>query len=140
MKNINPKCIPIDYLTIVNLGYQVIPICNYSMSYDGTFYQELQNSAYACPKTCNSYMFKGDLVEGSGYFDDPRHTEIYFWFASNETQIHQEYLVFDTIGLIGSIGGNLGLFIGFSFHEALVKLISSFKNLLLRLSTNMYVK
>ena len=107
------------------------------MSYDGSLYHELQNAAYTCPKTCHSHMFKGDLVEGSGYFDDPRHTEIYFWFASNETQIHQEYLVFDTIGLIGSIGGNLGLFIGFSFHEALVKIIFSIKNLLLRMSTKM---
>ena len=29
--------------------------------------------------------------------------------------VHDEYLIYDDIGLIGSVGGTLGMFIGFSF-------------------------
>ena len=41
--------------------------------------------------------------------------------------IYQEYLIYDGIGMIGSVGGTLGMFIGFSFSNA----ISSILNYLL---------
>ena len=31
--------------------------------------------------------------------------------------VQEEYLVYDSTGFIGSVGGTLGLFIGFSFRE-----------------------
>ena len=34
---------------------------------------------------------------------------------SNTTNIYEEILIFDGIGLVGSLGGSLGLFVGFSF-------------------------
>ena len=36
-------------------------------------------------------------------------------FSSNISMEHQEILAFDGIDLLGSLGGALGLFIGFSF-------------------------
>ena len=36
-------------------------------------------------------------------------------FKSNVRNIYEEILVFDDNGLIGSLGGSLGLFVGFSF-------------------------
>ena len=36
-------------------------------------------------------------------------------FASNISDIFEEILIVDEISLIGSLGGSLGLFIGFSF-------------------------
>ena len=36
-------------------------------------------------------------------------------FASNDADIFEEILIIDEISLIGSLGGSLGLFIGFSF-------------------------
>ena len=36
--------------------------------------------------------------------------------ASNKRSVHEEILIMDDIGLIGSIGGSLGLFVGFSFY------------------------
>ena len=36
--------------------------------------------------------------------------------ASKVTNIYEEILVFDEISLLGSLGGSLGLFIGFSFY------------------------
>ena len=34
-------------------------------------------------------------------------------------QTNKEYIIFDAIGMIGSVGGTLGLFIGFSFSNVL---------------------
>ena len=30
------------------------------------------------------------------------------------SKVYEEYLIFDAIGMIGSVGGTLGMFIGFS--------------------------
>ena len=42
----------------------------------------------------------------------------FFWiFPSTVIEVHSEYLIYDMTGLIGSIGGSLGLFVGFSFRD-----------------------
>ena len=46
-----------------------------------------------------------------------------FFFGYNFAQpaiitTHGEYLIYDAIGVIGSVGGTLGMFIGFSFSNA----------------------
>ena len=35
-------------------------------------------------------------------------------------EINKEYLIYDTLSLIGTVGGTLGLFVGFSFYDFLV--------------------
>ena len=37
--------------------------------------------------------------------------------ASSTSNVFEEVLIFDEIGLIGTLGGSLGLFIGFSFLD-----------------------
>ena len=39
-------------------------------------------------------------------------------FETMELQVKEEYVIYDFVGMISSIGGNLGLFIGFSFFDA----------------------
>ena len=43
---------------------------------------------------------------------------IYFT-VTNEKTFYKEYLVYDAIGMIGSIGGSLGLCVGFSIFDTL---------------------
>ena len=38
-----------------------------------------------------------------------------FKYASNKTNVYEETLMFDDTSLVGSLGGSLGLFVGFSF-------------------------
>ena len=42
------------------------------------------------------------------------HIHITFLAASEKINVFEETLIFDIIGLIGSLGGSLGLFVGFS--------------------------
>ena len=44
-------------------------------------------------------------------------TELSFQFPSANLILYEEYLLYDWIGMIGSIGGSLGLFVGFSFRD-----------------------
>ena len=43
--------------------------------------------------------------------------EIFWIFPSTIITEYSEYLIYDMSGLIGSIGGSLGLFVGFSFRD-----------------------
>ena len=38
-----------------------------------------------------------------------------FKYASNKINVYEETLIFDDVSLVGSLGGSLGLFVGFSF-------------------------
>lgn len=44
----------------------------------------------------------------------------------NKRTVSTEYYIYNTLGLIGTAGGTLGLFVGFSFYDALVILIDFF--------------
>ena len=63
-------------------------------------------------------------------------TKIMFQFAynipSNKTTLYEEYMIYDAINAIGSVGGTLGMCIGFSFYG----LISSFINILQHVTFN----
>ena len=48
-----------------------------------------------------------------------RYFHFSYTFESMSLTIMQEYYIYDTIGFISSFGGTLGLFIGFSFYDAI---------------------
>ena len=39
-------------------------------------------------------------------------------------KLYEEYLIYDIIGMVGSVGGTLGLFTGFSFAYIVTLLIN----------------
>ena len=43
--------------------------------------------------------------------------------AGHRRELHQEYFVYDPLNLIGTIGGTLGLFLGFSFYDFAIMII-----------------
>ena len=54
--------------------------------------------------------------------DDVSDFHVTIEMGSNR-EIHIEYLIYDTLSLIGTIGGTLGLFVGFSFYDFLAMII-----------------
>ena len=43
--------------------------------------------------------------------------------AELEVQVNEEYRVYDFTGILGSVGGSLGLFIGFSFLDMILHIL-----------------
>ena len=46
--------------------------------------------------------------------------------ANPERKVYQEYYIYDSLAMVGSIGGSLGLFIGFSFFDFLCLVLDFF--------------
>ena len=49
--------------------------------------------------------------------------KFFYQIAKGKMNVYEEYLIYDVKGMVGSIGGTLGLFIGFSFYNVIGYLI-----------------
>ena len=52
----------------------------------------------------------------------PRAFSMFFTMQGNR-EIQQEYLVYEPLDFIGTVGGTLGLFVGFSFYDFIAMII-----------------
>ena len=53
------------------------------------------------------------------YLDDGDRADLLLMATSRTRQVMKEYRIYDTAGMVGTVGGSLGLFLGFSFYGAL---------------------
>ena len=115
------------YFLIASVCYS-IPICKTMEDFWCTYhlvipsFSEFTEKGY--PKTCSILQYAGDI---EWKWDRGKTRDVYFAynFAPPKTVVvHEEYLIYDTIGLIGSVGGTLGMFIGFSFSGTISQIIT----------------
>ena len=51
-------------------------------------------------------------------------------FINDRTEeVKEEYLVFDTLGFLGTVGGTLSLFLGFSFYSIIEFIVNYLRDL-----------
>ena len=85
----------------------------------------------ACPKSCTVTQYSGKVTyEGEGYTEN--HTTVFYYNLNPPAfvDVHEEYLVYDLFGSIGSVGGTLGLFMGFSFVNVINRMLKFMQNVL----------
>jgi hypothetical protein len=77
---------------------------------------------YGCPLPCSLSSYKATLqythknaMELFTGIKVDNEFWMYYYYDSMETEINTESLIVDMSNLIGAIGGNMGLFLGFSF-------------------------
>ena len=86
---------------------------------------ELKNGM-SC-KSCSKIDYSGTLQ-----FESENINDSYLYYKRLNYQfdypqvltIYQEYLIYDGIGMIGSVGGTLGMFIGFSFSNTISSILN----------------
>ena len=123
-------CMPIRYKTIMKLsGVQPIPICQDSKKEMWKSLEKIWNKFLTtCPNSCTQFQFQGKMKSLDGYFNNSKSTGLDYLYLSGYIEVHKEYLVYELDDVVGSIGGTLGLFIGFSFLGLFKHFFEAIKN------------
>ena len=96
------------------------------------FTQEFSN--IACTKACSSLQYSGNYIISKPVADNASEKykslhQFYYEFSNsnNKCPIFDEYLIYDTMGMIGSVGGTFGMFIGFSMTGVISSVLDYFR-------------
>ena len=76
-----------------------------------------------CQKPCSITEYKGQTKKYKGW-STKNGLKFSIFLFTNEMKIHEEYIVYNEVDLVGIVGGNLGLFIGFSFFDKVKQVIN----------------
>ncbi len=68
-----------------------------------------------CKKPCRTAEYQMVMNENPNYRRD--FVKLFMTFLSNEITVMQEYKIYDFNDIVSSVGGSLGLFLGFSCFE-----------------------
>ena len=79
------------------------------------YYEREQEFGTNCKRSCSNLEYSGDFegiaphhskVKGGGFY------QIHYLINKNfPMKVYEEYLIYDIIGMIGSVGGTLGAFL-----------------------------
>ena len=140
------KCIP-DAFSIVSKNYST-PFCqNDTANQQCNFKNKQEIASKSCKKSCSILKYFGEFELNFPYQSEKENWNIYFitYLLSNEDftlTMFEQYMIYDAIGMIQSVGGTEGMFIKFldrqltiyfGFHDLLSFFIFfySFKECLL---------
>ena len=123
----DPNCLPINYKTLMAADGKTnqTQICNTLEDTKTTFayWNHVYSAIGNCSKPCTKYQYSGKLSTWIGYVSTPKIAMLQYYFSTDELIKHEEYLLFDTMTIIGYVGGTMGLFIGFSFLDLVSRTI-----------------
>ena len=133
-ENRTTKCLPEPLWSLGSIGKVVlsdIPQCQDKAeendSWEHLFYDLFLVNSFECPESCISreYTGKVDYLQPK---DDNNTFEMTVRFARPfKMTTFEEYLLYDFGELVGTVGGTLGLFIGFSFYDVIMKITNCLK-------------
>ena len=132
--NYNFECLPESIKSIRSEDLSEVDTCDVSQKEDIWYYvweiyEELDEEK--CPKLCTTQEYFGKIDytdEKSISENDPNSLILYLRYSRPRTvSLYEEYLIYDLIGMVGSVGGTLGMFIGFSFYDVIVRMANYFR-------------
>ena len=126
-RNCTRFCIPITYQTLINLvTNDTLAICETSKD-NACMVTEMSEikllASTECSKSCTMFEYAGKVK----YINSMNYNGIGDWymiFPSSDLIFTEEYLIYDFTGMVGSIGGALGMFIGLSFMDIFFHLVN----------------
>ena len=119
--NCTHKCIPfflsfLDHLPTCLTNEQTNCMYN-TWAYADEF--NIYTQYKQCLKPLTMTLYDANPVKLEGEVNPNNSVDLLFGYASNEMEIKEEALMIGTSSYIGSVGGSLGLFLGFSFFTHL---------------------
>ena len=129
------KCLPPITLPYKSYDKKENPFCqtDKEISCSNAIAQELFTNISltdVCPKSCSILQYSGKVEYKENTFNT-HSAEFRYRFSHPESvKVYEEYLIYDTIGMIGTVGGTLGIFIGFSFSSLILHILNCIRNLM----------
>lgn len=127
IKNCSKECLPLTLPSITNSSTCITNKCAKTVE-EHTWWTIPTD---VCPKPCTLLQFteRSHLdFESTASKSNDRKLFLYYMLArSDKTSVYEEYLIYDTNGMIGAVGGTLGLFIGFSFSNIATAFVGCFQ-------------
>ena len=84
---------------------------------------DLPNKIMKCLKQIKVTRYKGKVEKRKHNWRNKIASVLAVELPSDTKWVHEEYYIFDELGLLGFIGGSLGLFVGFSFYGYIVEIL-----------------
>ena len=141
MKNISNdiSCIPIEFSTLYGLSSNnhSFPLCTEQVLQNFKKALAFRELFDTCSKACTTFQYTGTVKQlDPGLTINSKEVVLGYWFNhEDEVEMSEEYLIYEITSVIGSIGGTLGLFVGFSFFDISIKLINIFKDNFLNINS-----
>ena len=91
-----------------------LPACNRNSQqcFQATFEQAWKS---VIAKPCTRFQYQTETTQKRMEHKRDQHNALFqILIDPAQVQVFEEYLIYDTVAMIGSIGGTMGLFIGFS--------------------------
>ena len=99
-----------------------IPMCGKVTLADWRW-QRMVKLMQECFEPCDTLEFQG-IIRKSRKGNTTKSLLMHVSFNSYNVEVHEEYLVYNEVDLVGIIGGTMGLFIGFSFSGFMTYIIT----------------
>ena len=141
MKNISNdiSCIPIEFSTIYMLSgnNDTFPTCTEQVVKNfNKAISVLPDLLDTCSRACKTFQYTGTMKQYHNFTNSSKEVYLSYWFNhKDEVEVFEEYQIYEITSVIGSIGGTLGLFVGFSFFDISTKLINILKDHFLNVSS-----
>ena len=127
-------CIPFSLRSIDSVDLTQITSCEHQS-------EELENAWFfikhdlfygeattKCLKSCIMQEYKGNIDYEELRSEPSNVFHLVFRFAPPyKVKVTEEYVIYDIIEFVASVGGTLGIFIGFSFYDMIVRIINLIK-------------
>ena len=126
-KNCTKKCLP-DHLTN-NTTLQCEHKDDVQCALEIIYWKYIRHSN--CPKSCSIVKYSGRIEywDQNHYRNESSLTIYLFYSPPVKAKVYQEFLIYNFFDMFGSVGGTLGIFIGFSLNTIFNIIINCCKNI-----------
>ena len=79
-----------------------------------------------CQRSCTQIDYYANVMDSNTidrFWPDNHDKEICYGYATTVIKVDEEYLIYGFADMVGSVGGSLGMFLGFSFFDQIFHLL-----------------
>ena len=111
--NFEEHCVPLTFTALFNLtkAASQMKICENLVDPLEFYTTNISPYVSGCNEICEAYQYSGAMT---ATIPSTAPIEVCYWLRTNKLMVSEEFLIYDFKSMIASIGGVLGLFLGFS--------------------------